>query len=117
MSLARFIPAANQSLKNGEWKRKEFTGVELYNKTLGIIGVGRIGTHIAKVCKAMGMKIIAFDPYINKKKADELGIVPVELEQLFSESDFITIHVPLTAETKNLINLDSMKKMKNTQSD
>ncbi len=114
MSLARYIPIANQSLKNGEWKRKEFTGVELYNKTLGIIGVGRIGSHIAKVCKAMGMKIIAFDPYINKKKAEELGIESVELEKLFAESDFITVHVPLTPETKNLINLSTMKKMKKT---
>ena len=114
MSLARYIPSANQSLKNGEWKRKEYTGVELYNKVLGIIGLGRIGSHIARVCKAMGMKLIAFDPYINKKIADEIGVEVVELEQLFTEADFITIHVPLTAETKNLINKDSMKKMKNS---
>jgi D-3-phosphoglycerate dehydrogenase len=114
MSTARFIPAANQSLKNGEWKRKEFTGIELYNKVLGIIGVGRIGSHIARVSKAMGMKLLAYDPYINKNKAEELSLELVDLEQLFAESDFITIHVPLTAETKNLINKNSMKKMKSS---
>lgn len=112
MSVARYIPDANKSLKNGEWKRKEFTGVELYNKTLGIIGLGRIGSHVAKVCKAMGMNIIAFDPYMNKKKAEEIGINSVELEQVFTDSDFITVHVPLTPETKDLINLDTLKKMK-----
>ena len=114
MSVARFVPDANKSLKNGEWKRKEFTGVELYNKTLGIIGLGRIGSHVAKVCKAMGMIIIAYDPYMNKKKAEEIGINPVEIEQIFTDSDFITVHVPLTTETKNLINLDNMKKMKSS---
>ncbi len=114
MSVARYVPDANKSLKNGEWKRKEFTGVELYNKTLGIIGLGRIGSHVAKVCKSMGMNIIAFDPYMNKKKTEEIGITSVELEQVFTDSDFITIHVPLTNETKNLINLENMKKMKSS---
>jgi D-3-phosphoglycerate dehydrogenase len=112
MSSARYIPDANKSLKNGEWKRKEFTGVELYNKTLGIIGLGRIGSHVAKVCNSMGMNVIAYDPYMNNKKAEENQITPVELEKIFTNSDFITIHVPLTPETKNLINLESMKKMK-----
>jgi D-3-phosphoglycerate dehydrogenase len=114
MSTARYIPSANQSLKKGEWKRKEYTGIELYNKVLGIIGVGRIGSHIARVAIAMGMKVIAYDPYINKKKAEELNIEIVDLDQLFAESDFITIHVPLTAETKDLINKKTMAKMKKT---
>ena len=113
-SLSRFIPSATTSLKQGEWKRKEFTGVELYNKTLGIIGLGRIGSHVAKVARAMGMKLIAFDPYINQVKAQELGIEVCDLERIYKEADFITIHVPLTSETNNLINTDSMKKMKKT---
>lgn len=112
MSVARYIPEANKSLKNGEWKRKEFTGVELYNKTLGIIGLGRIGSHVAKVCNAMGMNVIAYDPYMNRKKAEEMNITPVELEQVFTDSDFITVHVPLTNDTRNLINLETMKRMK-----
>lgn len=112
MASARYIPDANKSLKNGEWKRKEFTGVELYQKTLGIIGLGRIGSHVAKVCNAMGMHIIAYDPYMNAKKAEENNITPVDLETIFTKSDFITIHVPLTNDTKNLINIDTMKKMK-----
>lgn len=112
MASARYIPDANKSLKNGEWKRKEFTGVELYKKNLGIIGLGRIGSHVAKVCNAMGMNVIAYDPYMNAKKAQENNITPVELETIFTESDFITVHVPLTNETKNLINHDTLKKMK-----
>lgn len=112
MSSARYIPDANKSLKNGEWKRKEFTGVELYKKTLGIIGFGRIGSHVAKVCNAMGMNVIAYDPYMNTKKAEDNNVTPVELEKIFTDSDFITVHVPLTNETKDLINLESMKRMK-----
>ncbi|MFN4152604.1 MAG: phosphoglycerate dehydrogenase, partial [Candidatus Sericytochromatia bacterium] len=114
LSLSRYIPSANSSLKKGEWKRKEFTGVELYNKTLGFIGFGRIGSHVSKVCKALGMKVMVFDPYISSSKAEELNIEVVDLNKLFSEADFITIHVPLTAETSNLINLENMKKMKKT---
>lgn len=114
LSLARHIPFAHQSLKNGEWKRKDFTGIELYKKVLGIIGVGKIGGHVAKVCKSMGMTILGYDPYINKKKAEELNIEIVDLERIFADSDFITVHVPLSAETRNMINLDSMKKMKKT---
>ncbi|MEK7433963.1 MAG: phosphoglycerate dehydrogenase [Cyanobacteriota bacterium] len=112
MSVARHIPNANQSLKNNEWKRKEYTGVELYNKTIGIIGLGRIGSHVAKVCKALGMKLIGYDPFVNKAKAEEMSIEICELDKIYAESDFITIHVPLTNETKNLINIDTMKKMK-----
>lgn len=114
LSLSRYIPSANSSLKKGEWKRKEFTGVELYNKTLGVIGFGRIGSHVSKVCKALGMKVMVFDPYISSSKAEELNIEVVDLNKLFSEADFITVHVPLTAETSNLINLENMKKMKKT---
>lgn len=111
-SLARHIPNANQSLKAGEWKRKEYTGIELYKKTLGVIGLGRIGSHVAKVCKAMGMNLIGYDPFVNKAKAEEMGITISTLDKIFTEADFITIHVPLTQETKNLINIDTMKKMK-----
>lgn len=114
LSLSRFIPSANESLKKGEWERKKFTGVELYNKTLGVIGFGRIGSHVAKVCKALGMKVMVFDPYISASKAEELNIEVVELEKIFTESDFLTVHVPLTSETSNLINIETLKKMKKT---
>ncbi|MFN8672426.1 MAG: phosphoglycerate dehydrogenase [Candidatus Sericytochromatia bacterium] len=114
MSVARHIPQANQSLKNNEWKRKEYTGVELYNKTIGIIGLGRIGSHVAKVCKALGMNLIGFDPFISKARAEELGLEICELEKIYQQADFITIHVPLNHETKNLINIDTMKRMKSS---
>src|SRR5690606_11138286 len=91
MSVARHIPFANESLKKGEWKRKHYLGTELYNKVLGIIGLGKIGSHVAKVCKALGMKLIAFDPYINKKRAEELEVDVVSLEEIYAEADFITI--------------------------
>jgi len=103
LSLSRNIAPADKSMKAGEWNRSKFTGVELYNKTLGIVGLGRIGQAVAKRAMSFGMKIIAYDPFISKELAEKLGIEVVDLDKLFSESDYITFHTPLTDETKNLI--------------
>ena len=112
LSLARNIPQATSSMKEGKWEKKKFMGVEMYNKTLGVIGLGAIGSHVTKIAQGMGMKVITYDPYLSEEKAKTLGVTVVELEKLFEESDFITNHIPLTNETKNLINAKSIVKMK-----
>ena len=112
LSMSRYIPAANKSMKAGDWNRKAFTGVEVYKKTLGVVGLGKIGSHVATVARAMGMNLLAFDPFISSERAEELGCRLVEMDLLLSESDYITLHIPKTPETANLINADSLKKMK-----
>ncbi len=114
MTVSRYIPAANQSTKSGEWDRKTFVGSEVYKKTLGIVGLGKIGAHVAGVAKAMGMKLLAYDPFISQERAEQIGCRLVELDMLFQESDYITLHVPKTPETANLINATSIAKMKPT---
>ncbi|MCA1959903.1 MAG: phosphoglycerate dehydrogenase [Desulfomonile sp.] len=112
MSLARNIPQAHASMKAGKWEKKKFGGTEIYNKTLGIIGLGRIGAIVADRAQGLGMHIIAFDPFLSEEKANQMGIKLGSLEEVFRQSDFITLHVPLTDETRNLIckaNIDKMK--------
>ncbi len=111
-ALARYIPQASQSIKSGKWERKKFMGVELFNKTLGIIGIGNIGSQVAKRVRELEMNIIAYDPFFNEETAKAIGIKKVSLEELFKEADFITIHTPLTPETRNLINRDAIALMK-----
>jgi D-3-phosphoglycerate dehydrogenase len=111
-SLARQIPQATASMREGKWEKKKFMGVELFNKTLGIIGIGNIGSQVAKRAQAFAMNVIAYDPFISEEKANSMGVEKVSLEELFRRSDFITIHTPITAETKNLINKETIKKMK-----
>ena len=111
-SLARKIPQASASVKKGEWKRSAFMGVELNEKTLGIVGFGRIGQELAKRAAALEMKVVAYDPYINEERAKELGVEVMTLEQLFPVADFITVHTPLIKETKHLINKDTIAVMK-----
>lgn len=94
LSMARNIPQANSSLKSGKWTPKQFMGVELYKKTLGIIGLGRIGTAVAERAKAFSMKILVHDPYISKEHAQKVGVETVELKELLQRSDFITLHAP-----------------------
>jgi D-3-phosphoglycerate dehydrogenase len=104
LAAARKIPLANESLKAGKWDRKRFMGIELYNKTLGIVGLGRIGANVAIRAKSFGMRVIAYDPYIKKSKADAVGVTLYEtLEELLREADVISFHTPLTPETKNMI--------------
>jgi len=112
LALARHIPQADQSLRRGEWQRSKFIGVELRNKTLGIIGYGKIGSGVGKRSKVFGMEILVYDPYINHEVAERAGVKPVSLDVLLSESDFITVHMPLTSETKHLICAQQFKKMK-----
>jgi D-3-phosphoglycerate dehydrogenase len=113
LAAARKIPLANDSLKKGKWDRKKFMGLELYNKTLGVIGLGRIGSNVAIRAKSFGMKLIAYDPYIKKSKADSLGVILYDkLEDLLREVDVITFHTPLTSKTKNMITAKEIALMK-----
>ncbi|MGB9629632.1 MAG: phosphoglycerate dehydrogenase, partial [Thermodesulfobacteriota bacterium] len=112
LSISRKIPQATASMKAGKWEKKRFLGVELYNKTLGIIGIGMIGTIVADRARGLKMKVIAYDPYLSKEVAEKKGVDLVSFDELLSRSDFITIHTPLTHETRNLINKDVFKKMK-----
>ncbi|MCM8813921.1 MAG: phosphoglycerate dehydrogenase, partial [Candidatus Omnitrophica bacterium] len=103
LSLNRNIPQANASMKAGEWNRKKFKGVELLGKTLGIIGLGRIGIEVAKRAVAFGMKIVAYDPFLSVEKARQLDIELLELSELYKRADYITVHTPLNNETKHMI--------------
>jgi len=111
-SLARLIPQATASMKAGKWEKKKFMGVELYNKTLGIMGLGNIGSQVAKKAQGLEMNVIAYDPFLSEDKAKATGIKKVTLQELFSQSDFITIHTPMTAETKGVINAAGIATMK-----
>jgi len=112
MALARNIPQATASMKAGRWEKKKFMGVELCNKTVGIIGIGNIGAQFAKRAHGLEMNVIAYDPFLGEDKAKEMGVEKVDLDELFRRADFITIHTPLTAETKYLINRESISRMK-----
>jgi len=112
MSLARNIPWAHMSVHKGEWKRSKFTGIELYGKTLGIIGVGRVGGEIAKRAKSFEMTMIGYDPFLPKDVADSLGVRLTTLEDVLKNSDIMTIHTPLLPETKNMISTPQFKMMK-----
>ncbi|KWT85911.1 phosphoglycerate dehydrogenase [Candidatus Magnetominusculus xianensis] len=113
VSLVRKIPQATQSMKGGSWEKKKFMGVELFDKTLGILGLGNIGSQVAKRALGLGMKAICYDPFLNEELASNLGIKKVSLDELFAGADIITVHTPLTSETRNIINKDSIAKMKN----
>ena len=112
LSLSRKIPAANQSLKSGEWTRKKYMGVEVNGKVLGIIGLGRVGGEVAKRAKGLGMRVVAYDPFISQDRAGELGVSLMSFSEVLSISDFITIHAPLTKDTYHLIGKDEFEKMK-----
>ena len=112
MSLSRYIPDANTSVKSGLWDRKTYVGAEVYKKTIGIIGLGKIGSHVAKVAKAMEMKLLAFDPFISAERAEQIGCQLVDLDLLIRQSDYITLHIPKTPESTHLINAERLAKMK-----
>ncbi len=112
LSLARHIPAAHAALAEGKWKRSAYTGVELYEKTVGIIGLGRIGALITARLQAFGVNVIAYDPYVTSARAQQLGVTLVTLDELLTQSDFITIHMPKTPETTGMIGDEQLKLMK-----
>lgn len=114
LSLSRHIPDANASVKAGQWNRKQFTGVEVYKKTLGIVGLGKIGSHVATIARAMGMRLLAYDPFLSAERAEQIGCQLVELDVLLREADYITLHLPKTPETTHIINTESLKMMKST---
>src|SRR3989338_6392511 len=112
MALARKIPQATASMRKGEWEKKKFEGTEITGKTLGILGVGNIGSVVADRAQGLKMNVIAYDPYLSQEAANRMGVLPVSLDDLYKRSDFISVHVPLTNETKNLVNRDAFAKMR-----
>jgi D-3-phosphoglycerate dehydrogenase / 2-oxoglutarate reductase len=112
LSLARKIPQATASMRSGKWEKTKFEGKEIAGKTLGIVGMGNIGRIVADRAQGLKLKVIAFDPVLNAEKAASLGIELVSIEQLITRSDLVTIHAPLTPETKDLFNKDAFAKMK-----
>jgi D-3-phosphoglycerate dehydrogenase / 2-oxoglutarate reductase len=112
-SLAREIPRADAAMKNAKWLKKELEGIELNGKTLGVVGFGRIGSAVAQRAAAMGMKILASDPLLKDEEIRSRGGEPVRIDDLYAQSDFITIHTPLTNETRGIINAAAFAKMKN----
>ena len=108
LSCARWIPQADRSIRSGKWEKKQFKGIELYGKTLGIIGIGRIGSELAKRAHALGMVVLAYDPFVKWHDIAKL----VDLDELLSKSDFISLHLPLTEETRHLISTREFELMK-----
>lgn len=112
MSLARNIPQAFHALKNQKWDRKSFIGVEVKNKTLGVVGLGRIGAEVAARAKGQRMNVIAYDPFLTPEKAEKMGVQFGTIEDVIKAADFITVHTPLLKETRHLINKEAFEKMK-----
>ncbi len=114
LALARNIPRADQKLRGGEWDKKSFTGVELSDKTLGVVGLGKIGQKVVRAARGLDMKVLAFDPFITSERAKDLDVELAELDEVLAEVDFLTLHVPLNDKTENLIGEEALRKMKPT---
>ena len=112
VALARRVPQANSSLKSGKWERKNFVGTELQGKTLGIIGLGRIGRVVASRARALGMNIVAYDPFVSLEQTRDLDVESASFDEVLARADFLTIHTPLTSETRHIIGTDAFQKMK-----
>ncbi|MGB9044131.1 MAG: phosphoglycerate dehydrogenase [Pseudolabrys sp.] len=112
LALARQIPEADASTRAGKWEKNKFMGVEIFGKTLGVIGCGNIGSIVADRALGLKMKVIAYDPFLSADRASDLGVEKVELDDLFKRADFITLHAPLTDKTRNIVNADAIKAMK-----
>src|SRR5213075_2215691 len=113
LNVARKIPQADAAVRGGKWDRKNLEGVELYNKTLGIIGMGRIGSELSRRAIAFGMRVIAYDPYLSATRARTMQVELIEeLDDVLAGADFITLHTPLTPETHHLLNADRLAKTK-----
>jgi D-3-phosphoglycerate dehydrogenase len=113
LAVARKIPQATASMKSGQWEKKKFMGTEVYNKTLGVIGIGRVGSIVANRAQGLRMNVLAYDPFMAPDAAEKMGIQLGALDEVLKQSDFISIHTPLTNDTRNLINGDAIAKMKN----
>ncbi|MFB2553455.1 phosphoglycerate dehydrogenase [Ensifer soli] len=111
-AVARQLPAADTSTQAGKWEKSKFMGVEITGKTLGVIGAGNIGSIVCSRAIGLKMNVIAYDPFLSKERAEEMGVVKVELDDLFAQADFITLHVPLTDKTRNIIDAEAIAKMK-----
>ena len=112
LALARQIPEADASTRAGKWEKNKFMGVEIFGKTLGVIGCGNIGSIVADRALGLRMKVVAFDPFLSKERADDLGVEKVEVDELFRRADFITLHTPLTDKTRNIVSAQALKMMK-----
>ena len=112
MSVARLVPQAHASMAGGKWDKKSFTGVELCNKVLGIIGFGRIGQEVAKRMKSFDMQVLAYDPFVSQDRTKQLGVQLATIDEIVEQADFITLHAPLSPETRNLINAERISRMK-----
>src|SRR5512136_1406013 len=112
LSLVRMIPQATASMKAGMWEKSKFTGHEFLNKTLGIIGTGRVGSIVADRAQGLKMKVIAYDPFISAEAAQQMGITLASLDEIFRQADIITVHTPMTKETRGIINAAAFAKMK-----
>ncbi|MBN2760572.1 MAG: phosphoglycerate dehydrogenase [Rhodobacteraceae bacterium] len=112
MAVARQIPEANESTHAGKWEKSRFMGVELFNKTLGVIGAGNIGGIVCDRARGLRMKVVAFDPFLSEERAAKLGVTKVELDELLARADFITLHVPLTDKTRNILSAENIAKTK-----
>jgi len=112
LALSRNIPQANVSVKEGKWERKKFMGVQLYGKNIGIIGLGRIGSEVAKRAISFGMKVFAYDPFLSSEKAEQLGVKLADFKSILKNSDYITVHTPLTKETRHMIGVAELKLVK-----
>ena len=113
LSLARKIPQAHASMAGGKWDRKQFSGTELSGKTLGVLGLGRIGGEVAKRALAFGMRVVGYDPFLTEARAKALGVAVVsDLDGVYKEADFITVHMPVTEQTRHMLNASAFSKMK-----
>jgi D-3-phosphoglycerate dehydrogenase len=112
LSLARKVPQAHGSMAAGKWDRKQFQGTELAGKTLGVLGMGRIGSEVAKRAVTFGMKVIAYDPFLTEARAREIGVQLMDLDNVYRDSDFITVHMPATEQTRGMLNTAAFTKMK-----
>jgi D-3-phosphoglycerate dehydrogenase len=111
-SMARTIPQANRSLRSGNWDKSKFAGAELHDKTLGIVGIGKVGRNVAERMQGYGMDLVGFDPLVSDEVANRLGVTLVPLDELLTESDFITIHAPMNEETRGMIGADELAQCK-----
>jgi phosphoglycerate dehydrogenase-like enzyme len=114
LAAARHIAAADASMKRGEWSRSRFVGVEVRGKVLGVFGLGRVGTEVARRAQGFEMRVLVHDPYVSAEHARRLGMEPVELDDLLTQSDFVTVHTPLTEQTRGMIGVEALARMKPT---